>query len=224
MPLSLDDLRRALEANPNDAAVYLNYARSHLHAGNTSEALIAFFRVTQLMPGNVDAHAWCDSLAAQLNLSGLYEGARVMERFANHHCGPGYRWAVELVEMYEFDPDQPPATYMAALLNFCQTPLAVVELTVLAYQYRVRLLTETAAVPNVPRIMFRKVIEENVLRQQDSLLSLLNTAVDNGLIEVSGNSLRYVGPGPKAGNVNMLVATQTFGAIYGPCRGPTDTT
>ena len=187
---SLADLGRALQLSPNDARLYFSYATSHLRAGNKREAFSAFLRVAQLSPGNTEAREMCNRLASEIWLFELYEGAKVMEDFALSHCGPGYGWAVDIVEAWEFNPGRPPATYFAALLNLRQTPSAVLQLTVVGEQYRVILMAESP-LEGISRTMFRQVTEETSPRQTTTLLQTLNELLRRGLLVKDNNSLRY---------------------------------
>src|SRR5712691_303976 len=130
------------QEQPSDAETYFRKAVSQIEAGNEPEALLGFSRVLQLMPDNEQALVWREKLARELGLDELDRAARVMERFAYSRCGPGNGWKVELHEMYAFRPHQPPETYDAALLDLCQRPPALIEVTLTTSQYKVRLMAD----------------------------------------------------------------------------------
>lgn len=174
----------------SDAQRYFRKAVSQIGAGNEPEALLGFSRVLQLMPDNEQALVWREKLARELGLDELDRAARVMERFAYSHCGPGIGWKVELREMYAFRPRQRPEPYEAALLDLCQTPPVFIELTIAATEYKVRLMADRP-VPGVSRTCLSEVKAESIPATEESLMELLKQFLSANTLVVRDKQLRY---------------------------------
>src|SRR4051812_4781517 len=102
--MSLLDWFKKAKTQPqrSDAQVHFRNAVAQMDAGNEPEALLGFSRVLQLVPNHEQASVCREKLARELGLDKLDRAARVMERFAYTHCGPGHGWKVELREIYAF--------------------------------------------------------------------------------------------------------------------------
>jgi hypothetical protein len=117
-------------------------AIKYLRVGIEPEALAAFSRLLQLTPGHEQANAARQKLATELGLAELDQAARVIENFVYAQCGPGYGWKVELREIYQFRPNQPPLTMNALVLDLCQAPQPFIQLIIMADDYEVSLMVE----------------------------------------------------------------------------------
>ena len=189
---ALADLGQAVELDPHNPETHFNHALAHWHAGNPSEALAAASRVIQLTPSDQEARAWRTRLALLLGLNSLDVVAGVLEGFAYSHCGPGRRWKVELRQMHLFRPDGSPETFDAALLDLCQTPQALLQVTATPTEYTVKILEERA-VPGAPRPCLFDALSETIPAQADALLDLLNSFIDKGFLVKTGDQLKHVG-------------------------------
>ncbi len=175
-----------------DSQTHFTRAIKYLRAGNEPEALAAFSRLLQLTPGHEQANAARQKLATELGLAELDQAARVIENFVYAQCGPGYGWKVELREMYQFRPNQPPLTMNAVVLDLCQAPQAFIQLIIMADDYEVSLMVEKP-IPGVARTTLSQARTETVQAQPEKLLELLNRMVATGMLINTGNQLQYHG-------------------------------
>jgi tetratricopeptide (TPR) repeat protein len=189
---ALADLSQAGELTPYNEVALFNCAVAHLRAGNGSEGLALLSRVLQLKPDDERASALREEIALDLGLEELDRVARVMEQFAYAQCSPGLGWKVELREMYRFQPNRPPETYNAALLDLCQIPQAFIQVTVTPTEYAVKINVEKR-LPGIDRMCLSEVASDMIPAQVDVLLDLLNSFVDRGIIVKVGRQLRYEG-------------------------------
>jgi tetratricopeptide (TPR) repeat protein len=192
LSVTLADLSRAVELGPYNAETRFNYALAHWQAGHPEEALAAFSRVLQLTPDDSEARTWRARLVLLLGLEMLDEVARLLEDFLYSHCGPGRKWKVELRQMLKFRPDGPPETVNAALVDLCQTPQALLQVTATPTEYTVTILAERP-IPGTPQTGFSDAITETVPARPEALLDLFNGFLDKGILVKAGNQLRYTG-------------------------------
>lgn len=190
---ALADLGRAVALDPGDAETHFNYALANLHARRPTEAFAALLRALQLEPGDQEAQQWRTRLAGQLGLEPWDRAARVLERFAYSHCGPGRDWKVEIRQMHTFHPNGEIETYNAAVLDPGPRSALLLVVKLTSDGYCVEVMAELA-VPDAPRTPFTVVAERVVPQDPDRLLAQLNLLVTEGVLRCTDRRLQLGTP------------------------------